>query len=113
MPSYGLEPSVFSSAVQNVKIRIYETGILPVLLYGYETWSLIRVLREVHRLKVFENRVPRRRDEVTGGWRNLHIEELCDLYSSPSIITLMKLRRMRWVIHVAQMGRRGSRIGHR
>jgi hypothetical protein len=52
-------------------------------------------LREEHRLRVFENRVLRR-DEVTGGWRKLHNEELRDLYSSPSIIGMIKSRRMRW-----------------
>jgi hypothetical protein len=65
---------------------------------------------------VFENRVLRRifgpkRDEVTGEWRQLHNEELHDLYSSPSIIRIMKARRMRWAGHVARMGRRGTRIG--
>jgi hypothetical protein len=58
---------------------------------------------------VFENRVLRRifgpeRDEVTGGWRKLHNEELRDLYSSPSIIRIIKSRRMRWAGHVARMG---------
>jgi hypothetical protein len=58
---------------------------------------------------VFENRVLRRilrpkRDEVTGEWRKLHNEELHDLYSSPSIIRIMKARRMRWAGHVARMG---------
>jgi hypothetical protein len=58
---------------------------------------------------VFENRVLRRlfgpkRDEVTGGWRKLHNEELHRLYSSPSIIRMIKLRRMRWTGHVARMG---------
>jgi hypothetical protein len=67
-------------------------------LYGYETWSL--TLSEEHRLKVFENKVLRRifgpkRDEVTGGWRKLHNEELRDIFSSPSIIRLIKSRRMR------------------
>jgi hypothetical protein len=61
------------------------------------------------RLRVFENRVLRRifgpkRDEVTGEWRKLHDEELRDLYSSPSILRIIKLRRMRWAGHVAQMG---------
>jgi hypothetical protein len=55
--------------------------------------------REEHRLRVFENRVLRilrpKRDEVTGGWRKLHIEELHNLYSSPSIIRILKARRMR------------------
>jgi hypothetical protein len=67
-------------------------------------------------VKVFENRVLRRifglkRDEVTGEWRKLHNEELHDLYSSPSIIRIMKVRKMKWVEHVARMGRRGTRIG--
>jgi hypothetical protein len=74
-----------------------------VVLYGCEIWSL--KLREEHRLRVFENRVLRRifgpkRDEVMGEWRKLHNGKLRDLYSSPSIIRIMKLRRMRWVGHV-------------
>jgi hypothetical protein len=69
-----------------------------VVLYGCETWSL--TLGEEHRLKVFENRVLWRifgpkRDEVTGEWTKLHIEELHDLYSSPSIIRIIKSRRTR------------------
>jgi hypothetical protein len=69
---------------KNLKIRIYKTIILPVVLYGCETWSL--TLREEHGLRVFENRVLRRifgpkRDEVTGEWRKLHNEDLRDLYS--------------------------------
>jgi hypothetical protein len=73
--------------------RRYQTIILPVVLYGCETWSL--TLREKHRLRVFENRVRRRifrpkRDEVTGELRKLHNEELRDLYSSPSIIRIIK-----------------------
>jgi hypothetical protein len=71
---------------------------LPVVLYGYETWSL--ALKEEHRLKVFENRVLRRifgprRDEVIGGWRKLHNEKPHNLYSSPSIIGMIKSWRMR------------------
>jgi hypothetical protein len=66
---------------------------------------------------VFENRVLRRifvpkRDEVTREWRKLHNEELPDLYSSPSIIRMIKSRRMRWAGHVARMGRRGKRIDY-
>jgi hypothetical protein len=58
---------------------------------------------------VCENRVVRRifepkRDEVTGGWRKLHKEELHNLYSSPSIIRMIKSRRMRWAGHVVRMG---------
>jgi hypothetical protein len=98
-----------------------------VVLYGCETWSLI--LREEHRLRVFENRVLKRifgpkrdevvvvvvylttlfqqlrlkRDEVTG-WRKLHNEELHCLYSSSNIIRVTKARRMRWAGHLARMG---------
>jgi hypothetical protein len=85
---------------------MYKMIILPVVLYGCETWSL--TLREEHRLRVFENKVLRRifglkRDEVTGEWRKLYNEELRDLYSSPSIIRIIKSRRMRWACHVARM----------
>jgi hypothetical protein len=83
---------------KNVKIRIYKTTILPVVLYGCETWSL--TLREEHRLRVFGPK----RDEVMGEWRKLHNEELHDLYSSPSIIGIIKSRRMRWAGHVARRG---------
>jgi hypothetical protein len=86
---------------------IYKTIILPVVLYRCETWSL--TLREEYRLRVFENKVLRgifgpKSDEGTGGWRKLHNEELRDLYSSPSIIRIIKSRRMRWAGHVARMG---------
>jgi hypothetical protein len=78
---------------RNAKGKVYKTIILPVVLYGCETWSL--TLREEHRLRVFEYRVLRRifgpkRDEVTGEWRRLHIEELHNLYSSPDIIRQVK-----------------------
>jgi hypothetical protein len=78
-----------------------------VVLYGCETWSL--TVREEHKLRVFENRVLSRifgpkRDEVTGGWRKLYNEALHNLYSSPSIIRIIKSRRMRWAGHVARMG---------
>jgi hypothetical protein len=97
-----------------LKIGIYKTIILPLVLYGYETWSI--TLKEEHKLRVFENRVLRRifgpkRDEVTEGWRKLHNEELHDLYSSPSIIRMIKSRRMRWVGHVARMGGKRTRFG--
>jgi len=76
-----------------------QTIILPIVLYGCETWSL--TLREERRLRVFENRVLRtvfgpKRDEVTGEWRKLHNEELSDLYSLPNIVRVVKWRRMRW-----------------
>jgi hypothetical protein len=78
-----------------------------VFLYGGGTWSL--TLREEHRLRVFEKWVMRnifgpKRGEVTGGWRKLRNVELHNLYSSPSIIRMIKSRRMRWAGHVAQMG---------
>jgi hypothetical protein len=92
---------------RNVKVKIYKTIILPVVLYGCKTWSL--TLREEHRLRVFENRVLRRifgpkRDDVTGEWRKLHNEELHNLYSSPDIIRQIKSSRMRWAGPVARMG---------
>jgi hypothetical protein len=97
---------------KNIKIIIYKTIILPLVLYGCETWSLTS--REEHRLRAFENRVLRRifgpkRDEVTGDRRKLHNEELHNLYPSPNIIRMS--RRMRWAGHVARM-RRGMRIGY-
>jgi hypothetical protein len=90
-----------------LKIRIYNTIILSVVLYGFETFSL--KLRQEHRLRAFENSVLRRifgpkRDEVAGEWRKLHNEELRDLYSSPSIIRLITSRRIRWAGHLARMG---------
>jgi hypothetical protein len=97
---------------RNVKIKIYRTIILSVVLYGCETWSLI--LREECRLSVFKNRVLRRifgptRDEVTGEWRRLHNKELYAVYSSSNIIWVMKSRKLRWAGHVARMGeRRGA-----
>jgi hypothetical protein len=68
---------------RNLKVKIYETIILPVVLYGCETWSL--TLREEHRLRVFENRVLRgifgpKRNEVTGEWRTLHSGKLHNLH---------------------------------
>ena len=99
MLSFGAEYFIFQFASKTI--------ILPVVLYGCETWSL--ALREERRLRVFENRVLRRifgpkRDEVTGEWRKLHNEELRDLYSLPNIVRVVKSRRMRWAGHVARMG---------
>jgi hypothetical protein len=76
-------------------------------LYGCEKWSL--TLREDHRLRVFENRVLRiifgpKREEVAGGWRRLHNEELRNLYVSPNVIRVIKLRSMMgWVGHVVRI----------
>jgi hypothetical protein len=86
-----------------------------VVLYGCETWSL--TLREDHRLRAFENRVLRRifapkRDKVMEGWRKLHNEEIHNLYSSPSMIRMIKSWRIRWAGHVVWMGRRGMHIGY-
>ncbi|KAJ4448527.1 hypothetical protein ANN_10545 [Periplaneta americana] len=99
---------------KNLKVRIYKTVILPVVLYGCETWTL--TLREELRLRVFEKKVLRKifgakRDEVTGEWRKLHNTELHALYSSPDIIRNIKSRRLRWAGHVARMGE--SRNGYR
>jgi hypothetical protein len=84
-------------------LKTYKNIILPVVLYGCETWSL--TLREEHRLRAFENRLLRKielkRDEVVGGWRKLHNEKLHNLYSSPSIIRIIMSRRLRWAGHVA------------
>jgi hypothetical protein len=97
---------------KNSKIRVYRTVVLPVVLYGCETWSL--TLREEQRLSVFENRVLRRtlgpkRDEATGEWRRLHNEGLNALYSSPNIVRVINSRRMRWAGHVTRMGeKRGA-----
>jgi hypothetical protein len=91
----------------NLKVKIYKTVILRVVLCGCETWSV--TLREEHRLRVFEIRVLRgifgpKRDEVTGEWRKLHSGELHNIYSSPDIIRQIKSRRMRWAGHVAWIG---------
>ena len=89
---------------------MYRTIVLPVVLYGCETWSL--TLREERRLRVFENRVLRifgpKRDKVTGECRKLHNEELTVLYSSTNIVRVIKSGRMKWKGHVACIGdRRG------
>jgi hypothetical protein len=90
----GPETFFLSPAVKNVKVRIYKTIILLVVLYRCETWSL--TVRE-HKLRVFENR-----DLRTFGPKGM--------YSSPSIIRIIKSRRMRWAGHVARMGEKWNVI---
>jgi hypothetical protein len=95
---YRLSPETFG----------YNVVILPVVLYGCETWSC--TLKEEHRLRVFVNRVLSRifgpkREKGAGGWRRLHNEELHNLHASPNIIRVIKSRRMRWVGHATRMGR--------
>jgi len=88
----------FRLLTKNLKIKLYRTIILPVVLCECKTWSF--TVREERRLRVFESRVLRRifgtkRDEVTGELRKLHNEELNDLYCSLNIIRVIKSRRMR------------------
>jgi hypothetical protein len=88
---------------KNVKIITYKTIILPVILYGCDI--------EEHRPRVFENTMLRTifelmTDEVIRGWRKLHNKELHNFYCSPSIIRMIKSRRMRWAGHLACMGRK-------
>jgi hypothetical protein len=106
---YHSVQSLLSSRLlsRKLKVKIYKTIVLPVVLYGCQTWSL--TLREEHRLRVFENGVQRgifgpKRDEVTGQWRKFHNGELHNLYSSPDVSRQIKSRRMRWAGHVARMG---------
>ena len=89
-----------------LKVKTYKTIILPVDLYGCETWSL--TLREEHRLRVFENKVLRKifrakKNELTEEWRMLHNDELHALYSSSNIIRNLKSRRRRRTGHVERM----------
>jgi hypothetical protein len=95
---------VFSSHTRKTENKIYKIVILPVALYGCESWSV--TLREKYRLRVFENRVLRRifgpKREEDGSWRKFYN----GLYSSRNIATVIKKRRMRWTGHVARMGER-------
>ena len=92
---------------KKLKVKTYKTIILPVVLYGCETWSL--TLRQEHRLRMFENKEHRKivgakKDEITGEWRKLHNAELDALYSSHNIIRSFK-------IETTEMGRTRSTCG--
>jgi len=108
---YHSVQNILSSSLlsKNFKIKTYRTIILPVVMYGYETWSF--TLREERRLRVFENRVLRRisgpkRNDVTEEWRKLYTEELNELYSLPNNVRVIKSRRMGWAGQVARMWER-------
>jgi hypothetical protein len=95
-------------SIKNIKIKIYRNIMLPVVLYGCETWSL--TLREECRLRVFENKVLRRIfgpkwDEITGsGEDNIKRSFIYALYSLPNIIRVIKSRRLSWAGRVARTG---------
>jgi hypothetical protein len=100
--------SVLSSHLtsRKLKIKIYRTVILAVVLYGCEAWSL--TLREEHRLRVFENRVlrifgPKREEDGCHG-ENYIMMQLHSLYSSPNNVRVIKSRRTRWAGHGARIG---------
>jgi hypothetical protein len=83
---------------KNLQIKTHKTIILPVVLYGCETWFL--TLREERRLRVPENRIQRRifgpkKEEVVGSWRRLHTKELHNLYTLPNIIRVIKSRSVK------------------
>jgi len=91
-------------------LKIFRTVILPVILYGCESWST--TLADEHKLRVFENKILRKiygpkRDEMTGEWRRLHNDELYGLYDSPNVVKIMKSRRLRWADHVSRMEKKG------
>jgi hypothetical protein len=97
MLSFSPESFVFPSHIKNLTIKIYKTVILPVVLYGCETWSL--TLEEEHRLRIFENRVLRKifgpKREEDGSWRKLHNDKLHSLYYSPNIVRVIKSRKLK------------------
>jgi hypothetical protein len=105
--SFGAESFAFWLLSKYLKINIYRNIILPVVLYGCETWSLL--LREQLRLRLIVNRVLMRmcgskRNGIRGEGRKLHNEELNDLYSSSTIVRVIKYRKKRWAGYIARMG---------
>jgi len=85
----------------------FASGIVHAVLYECDSWSL--VLKEKHRLRLFEIKLLRRilgpkEEEVTGGWKKLHIEEFCNLYSSPYTFRVIKSGMMRWLGCAAHIG---------
>jgi hypothetical protein len=94
----GAESLVFQFTTQKLKIKLYRTITLPMVLYGCKTWFL--TWREERRLNVFDSRMLRRifkpkRDEVTREWRRIHNKELYALYFSVHIIWVILSRRMK------------------
>jgi hypothetical protein len=104
--SFSPKSFVFPSYIKKLEIKIYKTVILPVVLYGYETWSLS--LRAEHRLRIFEKSELRRifgpEREEDGSWIKLHNDEFHSLYSSPNLVRVIKLRSMRYPGQEARMG---------
>jgi len=107
---YSVQKLLTSRLISSkLKLKIYGTVILPVILYGCESWST--TLADEHKLRVFENKILRKiygpkRDETTGEWRRLHNEGLHGLYDSPDVVKVMKSRRLRWASHVVGGKRR-------
>ena len=96
---YSVQTLLYSRLLpKNLKIKIYKTIILPVVLYGCETWSLI--LREECSLRVVENRILRRifgpKTDENWEWRRLNNEKLHSLYRLPNLVRAIKSRRLRW-----------------
>jgi len=92
---------------KNLNTKVYRTIILPVVVYGCETWSL--TWREELRLRVFENRAKKRifgpkRDEVTGSGENSIMRSLIIHTLHPIIFRVIKTRRMQWAVHVTRIG---------
>jgi hypothetical protein len=96
---YSAENPLSCLLLKNINLEIYKTIILPMVFCGCEIWSL--TLMEEGRMRVLRM-LGLRRNEATAEWRKLHNEELCDVYSLPSIITMIKSRRMKWAVRKAE-----------